>query len=47
MLDKEYKAKIISNEIKELFSEIDQFLMKKDDLMQSIKNVYLAGSNFN
>ena len=47
MIDKDYNAKIISHEIKELFSEIDEFICKKDDLLQNIKNLYLAGSNCN
>lgn len=47
-MDKEKNStEMISAEIRELISGIDKFISRKDAIVDSLKNLYLNGSNKN
>lgn len=47
MLNKDCESRIISKEIKELFSDIDNFLMKKNEIIENFKKACLQCSTNN
>lgn len=47
MMNKNYESQLIQNEIRELLSQADAFLTKKDEILMNMKKVYLNSSNCN
>jgi hypothetical protein len=47
MRDKDYNDKIISNEIKNLFSDLDKFIDKKNKYIEDMKKSFLNVSTNN
>lgn len=47
MQEKDYNSKIISSEIKKLFSDLDKFIDRKNQHIEDIKKVYLNLSTNN
>jgi len=47
MQEKNYNTKIVSNEIKKLFADLDQFMDKKNQLIDDMKKAYLNLSTNN
>jgi len=47
MVEKNIQNEIISMEIRELFSDIEKFIEKKDELANGIKKVFLNCSTNN
>ena len=47
MLDKDYNTKIISEEIKKLFTDLDKVIEKRNDFVQDIRKAYLNMSSNN
>lgn len=47
MIEKEYRKQLVSQEIKELFSNIDKFIYAKNTVIDDIKKNFLNCSNCN
>jgi|GEM_PF-3410864 len=47
MVEKNLNTEIVSMEIRELFSDIEKFITKKDELTDNFKKVFLACSTNN
>lgn len=47
MQEKDYNTRIISGEIKKLFSDLDDFLDKKNQFVENIRKEYLNLSTNN
>jgi len=47
MVEKNLNSQIISMEIRELFSDMEKFIVKKDELSENFKKVFLACSTNN
>jgi pantothenate kinase len=47
MVEKNINREIISMEIRELFSDIEKFIVKKDEIASNFKKVFLGCSTNN
>lgn len=46
-MNKDFESMVISREIRDLIRDVDNFINKKDELIESFKKAYLNISNKN